>query len=64
MSGRDNPENTAQAAKGKAKRADGKAARNPYAQAEAAQKKANLKQAVEKAEGHRQEVTDGLKRRT
>jgi uncharacterized protein YjbJ (UPF0337 family) len=41
--------NTVQAAKGKAKRAAGKAAGNPYAQAEGGGKmKASLKQAGEK----------------
>jgi uncharacterized protein YjbJ (UPF0337 family) len=50
VSTRDKVRNTAQAAKGKAKRAAGKAAGNPYAQAEggAGKKKANLKQAGEK----------------
>ena len=50
MSKRDRARNTAQAAKGTAKRAAGKAAGNPYAQAEGAaeKKKANLKQAGEK----------------
>ena len=50
MSNRDKARNTAQAAKGGAKRAAGKAAGNPYAQAEgtAEKKKASLKQAGEK----------------
>jgi uncharacterized protein YjbJ (UPF0337 family) len=50
MSKRDKARNTAQAAKGKVKRAAGKAAGNPYAQAEgsAEKKKANVKQAGEK----------------
>jgi uncharacterized protein YjbJ (UPF0337 family) len=50
MSKRDKARNTAQAAKGKAKRAAGKAAGDPYAQAKggAEKKKANLKQAGEK----------------
>jgi uncharacterized protein YjbJ (UPF0337 family) len=50
VSKRDKARNTAQAAKGKAKKAAGKAAGNPYAQAEgrAGRKKANLKQAGEK----------------
>jgi len=50
VSKRDKARNTAQAAKGKAKRATGKATGNPYAQAEGAaeKKKANLKQAGEK----------------
>jgi uncharacterized protein YjbJ (UPF0337 family) len=50
VSKRDKARNTAQAAKGKAKKAAGKAAGNPYAQAEggAERKKANLKQAGEK----------------
>ncbi len=50
MSKRDKARNTTQAAKGKAKRAAGKAAGNPYAQVKgsAEKKKANLKQAGEK----------------
>jgi uncharacterized protein YjbJ (UPF0337 family) len=49
VSTRDKARNTARAAKGKAKRAAGKAAGNPYAQAAGARKKkANLKQAGEK----------------
>jgi uncharacterized protein YjbJ (UPF0337 family) len=49
VSTRDKARNTARAAKGKAKRAAGKAAGNPYAQAAGAQKKkANPKQAGEK----------------
>ena len=50
VSKRDKARNTAQAAKGKTKRAAGKAAGNPYAQAKggAEKKKANLKQAGEK----------------
>jgi uncharacterized protein YjbJ (UPF0337 family) len=50
MSKRDKARNTAEAAKGKAKRAAGKVTGNPYAQAEgtAEKKKANLKQAGEK----------------
>ena len=50
MSKRDKARNTAQAAKGKAKRAAGKATGDPYAQAKggAEKKKANLKQAGEK----------------
>ena len=65
VSGRDKAGNTAQAAKGKAKRAAGKAAGNPYAQAEGAgKKKANLKQAGEKLKDTGQEVTDGLRRWT
>ncbi len=50
MSKRDKARNTAQAAKGKAKKAAGKAAGDPYAQAKggAEKKKANLKQAGEK----------------
>ena len=50
MSKGDKTRNTDQAAKGKAKRAAGKAAGNPYAQAEggAEKKNANLKQAGEK----------------
>jgi uncharacterized protein YjbJ (UPF0337 family) len=50
MSKRDKARNTAEAAKGKAKRATGKATGNPYAQAEGTAKKksANLKQAGEK----------------
>ena len=50
MSKRDKARNTGQAAKGKAKKTAGKAAGNPYAQAEgtAEKKKANLKQAGEK----------------
>jgi uncharacterized protein YjbJ (UPF0337 family) len=50
MSKRDKARNTAEAAKGKAKRAAGKATGNPYAQAEGTAKKksANLKQAGEK----------------
>jgi len=50
MSKRDKARNTAEAAKGQAKRAAGKATGNPYAQAEGAAKKklANLKQAGEK----------------
>jgi uncharacterized protein YjbJ (UPF0337 family) len=47
VSKRDKARNTAQVAKGAAKRAAGKAAGNPYAQAEGAaeKEKANLKQA-------------------
>jgi uncharacterized protein YjbJ (UPF0337 family) len=50
MSKRDKARNTAEAAKGKVKRAAGKAAGDPYVQAEggAEKKKANLKQAGEK----------------
>ncbi len=50
MSKRDKARNTAEAAKGKAKRATGKATGNPYAQVKggAKKKKANLKQAGEK----------------
>ncbi len=50
MSKRDKARNAGEAAKGKAKRAAGKATGNPYAQAEggAKEKKANLKQAGEK----------------
>jgi len=50
VSKRDKARNTTQAAKGKAKRAAGKAAGNPYAQVKggAEKKKANLKQAGEK----------------
>jgi uncharacterized protein YjbJ (UPF0337 family) len=50
MSNRDKARNTAQAAKGKAKKAAGKAAGDPYVQAKggAEKKKANLKQAGEK----------------
>jgi uncharacterized protein YjbJ (UPF0337 family) len=50
MSKRDKARNTAEAAKGKAKRAAGKAVGDPYAQAEggAEKKKADLKQAGEK----------------
>jgi uncharacterized protein YjbJ (UPF0337 family) len=50
VSKRDKARNTAQVAKGTAKRAAGKAAGNPYAQAEGAaeKEKANLKQAGEK----------------
>lgn len=50
MSKRDKARNTAEATKGKAKRAAGKAAGDPYAQAKggAENKKANLKQAGEK----------------
>jgi uncharacterized protein YjbJ (UPF0337 family) len=50
VSNRDKVRNTAQAAKGKTKRAAGKAVGNPYAQVEggAEQKKADLKQAGEK----------------
>ena len=50
MSKRDKARNTAEAAKGKTKKAAGKAAGNPYAQAEgtAEKKKAHLKQAGEK----------------
>jgi uncharacterized protein YjbJ (UPF0337 family) len=50
VSKRDKARNTAQVAKGAAKRAAGKAAGNPYAQAEGAaeKEKANLKQAGEK----------------
>lgn len=49
MSKRDKAGDTAQAAKGNAKRAAG----NPYAQAEdGAEKKAELKQAGEKLKGH------------
>jgi uncharacterized protein YjbJ (UPF0337 family) len=49
VSTRDKARNTARAAKGKAKRAAGKAAGNPYAQAAGARKKkANPKQAGEK----------------
>jgi len=50
MSKRDKARNTAEAAKGKAKKATGKVTGNPYAQAEgrAEKKKANLKQAGEK----------------
>ena len=50
MSNRDKARNTAQAAKGKAKKAAGKVTGNPYAQAEGTAKKksANLKQAGEK----------------
>lgn len=50
MSTRDKAKNTAQAAKGKAKRAAGKATGNPSTQAagSADKKKANLKQAGEK----------------
>ena len=53
MSKRDKARNTVQAAKGNVTRAAG----IPYAQAEggAAKKQANLKQAVEKLKGHRQE---------
>lgn len=50
MSKRDKARNAAQAAKGKVKRAAGKAAGDPYAEAkgDAEKKKANLKQAGEK----------------
>ena len=50
MSKRDKARNAAQAAKGRAKRAAGKAVGDPYAQAEgsAEKKKANVKQAGEK----------------
>jgi len=50
VSKRDKARNTAQAAKGKAKRAAGKVAGHPYAQVKggAEEKKANLKQAGEK----------------
>jgi uncharacterized protein YjbJ (UPF0337 family) len=50
VSNRDKVRNTAQEAKGKAKRAAGKAVGNPYAQVEggAEKKKADLKQAGEK----------------
>ena len=50
MSKRDKARNTAEAAKGKAKRAAGKATGDPYVQAKggAEKKKANLKQAGEK----------------
>jgi uncharacterized protein YjbJ (UPF0337 family) len=50
MSNRDKARNTAQAAKGKTKRAAGKAVGNPYAQVEggAEKKKADVKQAGEK----------------
>ena len=50
VSKRDKARNTAQAAKGTAKWAAGKAAGNPYTQAEGAaeKEKANLKQAGEK----------------
>ena len=50
MSKRDKARNTAEAAKGTAKKAAGKATGNPYAQAEglAKNKSANLKQASEK----------------
>jgi uncharacterized protein YjbJ (UPF0337 family) len=50
VSKRDKARNTGQAAKGTAKKAAGKAAGNPYAQAEgtAEKKKANLKQVGEK----------------
>jgi uncharacterized protein YjbJ (UPF0337 family) len=50
VSKRDKARNTAQAAKGKTKRAAGKAAGNPAAQAKGSteKKKANLKQAGEK----------------
>ena len=50
MSKRDKARNTAQAAKGKSKKAAGKAAGNPYTQAkgEAEKEKADLKQAGEK----------------
>lgn len=50
MSKRDKARNTAEAAKGKTKRATAKVTGNPYAKAEgtAKKKKANLKQAGEK----------------
>lgn len=50
MSKRDKVKNAAEAAKGKAKRAAGKATGDPYVQAKggAENKKANLKQAGEK----------------
>lgn len=50
MSKRDKAKNTAKAAKGKAKKATGKATGDPYAQAKggAEQKKAHTKQAGEK----------------
>ena len=50
MSNRDKVRNTAETAKGKTKRAAGKAVGNPYAQVEggAEKKKADLKQAGEK----------------
>ena len=50
MSKRDKARNTAEAAKGKAKKAAGKVTGNPYSQAEGTAKKksANLKQAGEK----------------
>lgn len=50
MSKRDKGRNTAEAAKGKAKKAAGKVTGNPYSQAEgtAKTKSANLKQAGEK----------------
>ena len=50
MSKRDKARNTAEAAKGKAKKAAGKVTGNPYSQAEgtAKNKSANLKQAGEK----------------
>ena len=50
MSKRDKARNTAEAAKGKAKKATGKVTGNPYSQAEGTAKKksANVKQAGEK----------------
>ena len=53
MSKRDKARNTAQAAKGKSKKAAGKAVGNPYTQVkgEAEKEKADLKQAGEKVKG-------------
>jgi hypothetical protein len=62
VSKRDKAGNTVPAATGMAERAAG----IPYAQAEggAEKKKADLKPAGEKPEGHRQEVRDGPRRWT
>ena len=61
VSRRDKAANTAQAARGKAERAAGKAAGNPNAQAEG-RKKANLAQAGQKLKDTGKEVTAGLRR--